>query len=237
MYAFSLPVYLLLSLPVIFAIQFLSDLKKVGRVILVCLLPTIISPPFIYEAISDDGNKDGIVKNYFMQYPEWEQAEYTWDVVEYLSKPGKRDYNKVQEYAYRIFEVLPHDAHFWNSVGRADYPLRLYYKDIYNQRTDIKHHSLFNPFMSHEIAKSEAIKMKTALENGEPVYIASLSFPERLVLDQLYLLFDSKKDLKWVSSLPIDRFIDLFPEHTFKQMVLFEDEKIWIYRVVPEDTL
>ena len=62
-------------------------------------------------------------------------------------------------------------------------------------------------------------------------------FPERLVLDQLYVLFDSKKDLKWVSSLPIDRFIDLFPEYTFKKMVLFEDEMIWIYRVVPKDTL
>ena len=165
------------------------------------------------------------MKNYFRHYPEWDQAENTWDVIEYLTKPDKRTYNKVSEYAQKIFDVLPQDAHFWNSVGRADYPLRLYYRDIYDVRADIKHHPLFNPFMSHERAKSEAIKMKDSLDNDESVYIASLSFPERLVLDQLYVLFDSEKDLKWVSSLPIDRFIEIFPEHTFRKIVLFEDER------------
>ena len=236
MYAFSLPVYVLLSLPIIFAIHFLITHSKACRIILLCLLPTFFTSPFIYNAISDDGNKDGIVKNYFRNYPEWEQAEYTWDVVEYLSNPNKRSYNKVSEYAQKLFDVLPQEAHFWNSVGRADYPLRLYYKNIYEKRTDIRHHSLFNPFMSHDEAKSEAIKMKACIDTGKPVYIASLSFPERLVLDQLYVLLDSERDLNWVSSLPLERFISSFPEIEFEKIVMFEEEQIWIYRLVQINT-
>lgn len=236
MYAFSLPVYVLLSIPIIFGIHFLFTVSKAGRIILLCLLPTFFAPPFIYNAVSDDGKKDGVVKNYFMHYPEWEWAENTWDVVEYLTNPNKRTYEKVSEYAQKIFDILPQDAHLWNSVGRADYPLRLYYKDIYNMRTDIRHHSLFSPLISHEEAASEAAKMKRCIENDMPVYIASLSFPERLVLDQLYILLDLNKDLKWVQSLPIETFIDSFPGLEFKKIPLFEEEQIWIYRVVKKDS-
>jgi hypothetical protein len=183
--------------------------------------------------ISEEGKKEGIVKNYFRQYPEWEQAENAWDVVEYLTNPNKRSYSKVDEYANRIFEILPKEAHFWNSVGRADYPLRLYYRDIYRIRTDIRHHSLFNPFMTDEVAKNEAMKMKTYIDKGVPVYIASLAFPERLVLDQLYLLLDPLGDLDRVSKLPIESFVDTFPDLKFKEIILFGEERIVIYRIIP----
>ncbi|KPJ88889.1 MAG: hypothetical protein AMS17_03940 [Spirochaetes bacterium DG_61] len=236
MYAFSLPVYVLLSVPVVFAIHFLFDFGKVGRIILLCLLPTFFTPPFIYEAVSDDGKKEGIVKNYFRNYPEWEQAEYTWDGVEYLTKPNKRSYNKVPEYVQKIFDELPQETHFWNSVGRADYPLRLYYRDIYNIRSDIKHHSLFNPFMSQEEAEKEARALKTCIDGRAPVYFASLTSPERLVLDHLYLLLDPTKDIDQVSSLPLEEYIDSFPEIGFEKIVLFEEEHIWIYRLIPKDS-
>ena len=232
MYAFALPVYVLLSVPVVFAMHFLLKRGRVGRIILLLMLPTFFAPPFIYKAVSDDGRKEGVVKNYFKNYPEWEQAEDTWDVVEYLTNPNKRNYAKVPEYADRILEILPHEAHLWNSVGRADYPLRLYYRDIYGRRTDIKHHSLFNPFMSHEEAEREAKKMKANIDLGLPVYTASLNFPERLVLAHLYVLMDPGKDLQWVSGLPLDRFIGTFPGIEFEEIVLIEQERRSIYRVV-----
>jgi hypothetical protein len=235
MYAFSLPVYVLLSLPIVFSLQFLVKRGRVGRIVLLLMLPSFISSPFIYHAVSDDGRKEGVVKEYFRHYPEWEQAENTWDVVEYLSNPNKRSYEKVQAYADRVFDVLPQEAHFWNSVGRADYPLRLYYRDVYGIRTDIRHHSLFNPFMSLDEAENEAKKMKVYLEQGLPVYIASLSFPERLVLDQLYMLLDSSKEPDWVSALPLERFRETFPDFLFEEIVLFEDEKISIYRIVSRE--
>ena len=103
-------------------------------------------------------------------------------------------------------------------------------KDALREIVSILDHRVLIP------EKSEAIKMKKALDNRQPVYIASLSFPERLVLDQLSVLFDSKRDLKWVSSLPIDGFISSFPEITFEKIVLSEDENIWIYRVNAKDT-
>jgi hypothetical protein len=235
MYAFSLPVYLLLSLSGTLGVHFLFTSRKTGRILLLCLLPTFFTPPFLYEAISDGGKKDGIVKNYFRRYPEWEQAENSWDVVEYLTNPNKSSYDKVPQYVRRLFDVLPQKAHFWNSVGRADYPLRLYYGGIYKIRTDIKYHSLFSPFISHEEAKSEAIEMKTCLESGLPVYVASLAFPERLVLDQLLVLLDPGKDLDEAASLPLDRFITSFPGLTFEKIVLVEEDNVWIYRVVLED--
>ena len=232
MYAFSLPVYILLSLPMVFALHHLYTRFKRGRLFLALLLPLLLTSPLVYTLISDDGGKDGIVKQYFKRYPEWEQAENTWDVVEYLINPNKRSYDNVVRYSEEIFRIMPQNAHFWNSVGRADYPLRLYYRDIYKVRTDIRHHSLFNPFMTHEKAEPEAKRMKTYIENGSPVYIASLSFPERLVLDHLYLLLDGGKDLSWVSSLSTEELVDSFPEYGFEKVVLMEDEQIWIYRIV-----
>ena len=236
MYAFSLPVYVLLSLPMVFALHHMYTRVKSGPILLLLLLPLLMTSPLVYTAVSDDGGKEGMVKRYFQKYPEWEQAENTWDVVEYLTNPNKRTYDKVVQYSEQIFQILPENAHFWNSVGRADYPLRLYYRDIYKIRTDIRHHSLFNPFMSHEEAEPEAKRMKTYIENGSPVYIASLSFPERLVLDQLYLLFDSGKDLRWVSSLSTEELLGSFPEIGFEKVVLIEDEQIWIYRIVLKST-
>jgi hypothetical protein len=234
MYAFSLPVYVLLSLPLVFALDHVYTRWRRGRLLMLLLLPLLMTAPLVYTAVSDGGGREGIVKRYFRQYPEWEQAENTWDVVEYLTNPNKRSYDKVVRYSDRIFEILPENAHFWNSVGRADYPLRLYYRDIYQVRTDIRHHSLFNPFMSHEAAEPEARKMKSYIERGAPVYVASLSFPERLVLDHLYLLLDPEKELSWVSGLSARDLIDSFPGIGFEKIVLFEDEPIWIFRVVPK---
>ena len=236
MYAFSLPVYFLLSIPLVFALHFFFSVSRAGRIILFCLIPTFFSPPFIYNAVSDDGKKDGLVKNYFRRYPEWEQAENCWDAVEYITNPNKRAYDKVPRYARSIFEVLPQEAHFWNSAGRSDYPLRLYYRDIYKIRTDIRHHSLFNPFMSQKKARQEAIKMKICIDKEMPVYVASLLFPERLVLDQLYVLLDSSKDLQTVSNLSLEEFVDSFPGMEFERITLLEEEKICIYKVVRKDT-
>jgi hypothetical protein len=235
MYAFSMPVYLLLSVPIVFSLQYLMRRGKVGRIALLLMLPTFFAPPFVYETLSHGGCREGWVKEYFRQYPEWEQAEKTWDVVEYLMNPNKRSYRKVEAYAEKIFDVLPQKAHLWNSVGRADYPLRLYYRDLYGMRTDIRHHSLFNPFYSHEKAEKEAKKMNSSLEEGLPVYIASLSFPERLVLDQLWVLIDGSKDLEQVAGLPLGEFRKTFPEYAFEEIVLFENENISIYKVVPRE--
>lgn len=76
--------------------------------------------------------------------------------------------------------------------------------------------------------------MKTCIESGLPVYVASLAFPERLVLDQLLVLFDPGKDLEGVALLPLEKFINSFPGLAFEKIVLVEEDNIWIYRVVFE---
>ena len=237
MYAFALPVYVILSIPIIMSIDFLFHKGKAARIILLCLLPTFIVPPFIYSRVAEGGRKQGIVKSYFKNYPEWDWALNTWEVVEYIVNPNKRDYTKVPEYAEKIFEILPQGAHFWNSVGRADYPLRLYYQDIYKIRTDINHHSLFSPLMTPEQAKTEAVNMKMYIQSGMPVYIASHSYPERAVLDELYVLLDPAKSLNQVSSLSIEELINSFPDIKIEKITLFEQEQIWIYQILKKNEI
>ena len=231
MYAFALPVYVLFSIPMVLSMDFLFRKGRVGIIILLFCVPTFFSPPFVYKAVSHFGQRDGVVKNYFMQYPEWEQAEDTWDVVAYIMDPNKRNYAEVPEYTEKLLDLLPRGAHLWNSVGRADYPLRFYYRDLYGKRKDIKHHTIFNPFFNHVLARTEAYELKHLMQVGSPVYIASLNFPERMILDNLYVLMDSSKDLEWVSELSIDALIETFPEVEFKEIVLIESKHRCIYRM------
>ena len=236
MYAFALPVYVLLSVPIVFAMDFIVAKGRVGVIILLIMLPTFFAPPFIYRTVSQMGQRDGVVRNYFMQYPEWEQAEDTWDVITYIMDPNKRNYREVPEYVEEILKVLPHGAILWNSVGRADYSLQLYYRDIYGRREDIKHHTIFNPFLNDEIAKREARTMKYYIETGTPVYVASLNYPERLLLNHLYVLMDSNNTLDLVGDLAVDTFIETFPCVELHEIVLIESKQRCIYKIVRSES-
>ena len=237
MFAFSLPVYILFSIPLIMAIDFLIERGKAARVVLLCLLPTFIAPPFIYTAIPDWSKKPGVVQNYVRNYPEVKQVENTWDPVEYILNPVKRNYTNVSEYADRIFTLLPQDAHFWNSDAHSDYPLRYYYQDIYRIRTDLNYHFLFSFYIASEKLQGEASYMRTCIETGKPVYVVAVEHPIRRVLNQLYLLYHPDDSLDRVSDLTSDEFIRSFQELEFERVDLFEEEQLYIYRVRKIDSL
>jgi hypothetical protein len=237
MFAFSLPVYVLFSIPLIMAIDFLLIRGRAARIILLCLLPTFLAPIYLYTSVPDWSRKPGVVHDYFRNYPEVKHVENTWDPIEYIMNPIKRNYTKVSEYADRIFMLLPQNAHFWNSDNSSDYPLRYYYQEIYQIRTDLKYHFLFSFYISPERIRGEASYMKTCIENGKPVYVVSVEHPIRRVLNQLYVMYHPDDSLDRVSALSSKEFMRIFEEVEFKKVDLFEEEQLYIYRVRQADSL
>jgi hypothetical protein len=96
------------------------------------------------------------------------------------------------------------------------------------------HHSLYSPFLGVDEAKGVAVELKLQLERGEPVFTASILYPEKVVLDQLFLLNDPSRSLETIQELSTDEYASSFPGVEFEKIVLFEAEQIWIYRLAPK---
>ncbi|MEE9308690.1 MAG: hypothetical protein V3V57_14300, partial [Spirochaetia bacterium] len=71
-------------------------------------------------------------------------------------------------------------------------------------------------------------------ENNEPVYTASVAYPEKEVLDQLYLIYDPDMDVKRLNMISQEEYVASFPGFRIEKIVLFEDEEIWIYKLILE---
>lgn len=235
MYKFALPVFVLFSIPVGLAAERLLRAPRVIRVIFLALLmPMLLLPGFIYSWMPAWYHAGGFFQRYFNSYPQISWTSHTWDPVEYIVNTNKRGYDKVERYAKALFAVLPQGAHFLNSDSRSDYPLRFYYRDLHGIRTDVEYHSLFSPFLTASEGLSAACELKELLGRGEPVYSASILYPEKVVLDQLYLLNDPSRSLESLQRLTADAYVRSFPRVDIQQIVLFPEEQIWIYRLSPK---
>ena len=233
MYAFSLPVYVMFSLPVTLAVDRLVERKGVVRRVTLALSLTVLLPVLLYGQVPRWYRQGGFFRWYLDSYPETQWVRHTWDPVEYFSNPYKRDYDKVERYVKKLHSVLPQQAHLLDSDCRADYPLRHYYRDIQRVRTDIIHHDLFSPFLTPEKGKKVARKLKDQLDSDNPVYTVSVQYPEKVVLDQLYLLYDPEKEPASLESIPESEYLSSFPGVRFEKIILFEEEEIWIYAMRP----
>ena len=235
MYAFSMPVYVMFGIPVILTMDFLMNRSNVTRIILCALLPTFTLPLFIYPRLAVWYLKSDGIQRYFGNYPEIGWAVHTWDPIEYIANPAKRNYDKVERYVNKLFSILPEDAYLLNSDSRSDYPLQYYYRDYYGIRPDINHYALFSPFLTEQQGSGIARQIKRQIENGKDGYTSSVLYPEKVVLDQLLLLYDSNVDLTAVSSFSEAEYFSLFPGIRFEKIVMFEEEDIWIYKITASD--
>ncbi len=233
MYAFSLPVYVMFSIPVILAVNHLLERKGRVRIVALALSITVFAPVLLYQQVPQWYRQGGFFRWFYSGYPETQWVKHTWEPVEYFSNPNKRGYDKVERYVEKLYSILPQGAHFLNSDCRADYPLRYYYRDVRQLRTDINHHDLFAPFLTDGQARSVARQLKNHLDGGSHVYTASVSFPERAVLDQLYCLCKPGADPADVASIPESEYLSSFPGVVFEKIMLFEEEEIWIYEMRP----
>jgi hypothetical protein len=236
MYAFAQPVYVMLSIAIGLTAERLLRSPKVQRVIFLCLIiPMLLLPGFIYARMHGWYENVGFFNRYFNAYPQIPWTRHTWDPVEFIVNTNKRNYDKAERYAKTIFAFLPQGAHLLNSDSRSDYPLRYYYRDLYQVRTDINHVSIFSPFLTAEEGNHLATRLKVALDRGAPVYSSSILYPEKVVLDQLFLLYDPSKTLDFIQGLSESEYLRTFPGIKFEKIILFEEDQIWIYRLVPKE--
>jgi len=231
MYAFSLPVFVLFSLPVMLAIDRLIARKGLVRRTALALSFTVLLPVLLYSQVPYWYRQGGFFRWYFDSYPETQWVRHTWEPAEYFGNPYKRNYDKVERYINKLHSVLPQQAHLLDSDCRADYALRYYYRDVQGVRTDIVHHALFSPFLTPEKGKNVARELKDQLDSGKPVYTVSVLFPEKVVLDQLYLLYDPGRESAYLESLSLSEYLSSFPGVRFEKIMLFEEEEIWIYKM------
>jgi hypothetical protein len=231
MYAFALPVYVLFSYFIIVGAD--SLLKKKGAVkkVFLALIPTIFFPILLYSWVPLLSRKSEIFQRFISNYRELEWTEHTWDPIEYIFNPNKRHYDKVERYVEKLYSVLPIGAHLLDSDPRSDYPLRFYYRNILRRRTDIIHYSIFSPFLTTREARILALRIDRILSSGSSVYTSSVIYPEKAILDQLYLLYDQSETLEGLAEISTEEYLQRFPRVEFKKIVLFEDDQIWIYQM------
>ncbi len=233
MYAFALPVFVLLAVPLTLAVEWLRSGGRVRRAILLACLPAFALPIWVYPRIGAWYRDGGIVRRYFDSYPEVAWTRGTFDAVDFVMRPERRHYDRVDRYAEKLFALLPAGAHFLSADSRADYPLRYYYRDIKHERTDIVYHSLFIPLLTDVEAKRVAKELRRCLASGEPVFTASAEHPEKAVLDQLYLLQDPSATVEAVATLAPEEYLRSFPGVRFEKIVMGPGEDVWIYRMRP----
>ena len=233
MYAFSMPVYVMLSVPLVLGIDACYSSGKAGKVIFFCMAPTFIFPILLYTALPNLYDNSRLLQRYASSYAEVELVSDTWDAFEYVANPAKTRYDEVKKSVEKLFHLLPQGAHYWTDDARDGYAISMYYQRILGERPDLHCHTVFSPFLNEAQAKIEARKIEGALRNGEEVYLVSLAYPHRPILNQLYLRLDHRAKNESVSQLSSEALMSTMPQYAIIKIPLFPEKDIYRYKLVP----
>jgi len=209
MYAFSLPVYVMLAVPMAFGIDaFLRRGVAKGRwaVFLTFLLPLVLYPTFSRWPL-----REKTIDVYISMYPESVRLGGYWDPAEYIFNPIKRDYRAVQDYAEKWAEALPQGACFWDDESKAAQPLLFYYQGVRGVRRDVDIHFFYSLAMDETDARNCARDIQLHLSRGQPAFISSLAVPEREIMNQLYSLESPDSPLSAIRSMSEAELMASFP--------------------------
>ncbi len=69
------------------------------------------------------------------------------------------------------------------------------------------------------------------LTDVEPVSAASAGYPEKAVLDQLYLLREPSATAASIAALSPEELLRSFPGVRFQKIVMSPAQDVWIYRL------
>jgi hypothetical protein len=169
MYAFSLPVYVLLSIVICKGLSLIPP----GRKVLIITSISLLLPIFLYKNI----HRITFVRRFVERYPMIEMVQDIFDPVKYFLDPEKHAFNRVDKFIKTLFRRLPENA--WYFGNTYDYPIRYYYQPIRNLRLDIRSPIIFT-FWTTEEEKIKVSKQINALvARKEPVFVS------RFILDLL----------------------------------------------------
>ena len=105
--------------------------------------------------------------------------------------------------------------------------------DVLGERADVSYHLVFGMLgHEHEFARHARL-LVSQLHRGCPVYVSSLGYPERDVLDRVYTRFDTARSLAEVATLPTDEFIKSFPRYQLDAIDIDAASEVQVLRLVP----
>ncbi len=173
MYAFSLPVYVLLSMAIGKGLYLLKNRRKL--ILITCI--SMVLPFFLYKNV----HRISFIRTFIDRYPMVEMVKDSFDPIQYFLDPEKSQFNLVDQYVQALFKELPENA--WYFDNAYDYPIRYYYQEIRQERPDL-HCPIIFVFWVTEDEKSKVARQINAQVNlQEPVYLSPFVF--ELIRSQL----------------------------------------------------
>lgn len=232
MYAFGLPVWVLFSVLVVLGADRLMQAGILWRRALIAALPTLLIPLVLYGQIAVWAQRPGFWKEYFAMYAI---VENLWDPARYFADPNKRRAEGADVVLEQMLAAIPEGAHLYDDDCKGHFPLELYYGGVLGRRTDIDYHALFGPTFDDEQALLRARQMKGLLEAGERVFLSSLHWPERPVMEALYGLIEDERGLPRsdVKSMTLEELEQSFPEYRLRRIHLGGRDDRYIFELLP----
>jgi hypothetical protein len=230
MYAFALPVYLMLAIPLAAGIDTFIRNNKVPNFRWLIFL-TFLIPVVLYPSFSRWPNREKSVDRYIALYPEAERTGGIWDPAEYIFNPIKRNYTDVAVFSQGVLNTLPQGSTYWDDESKAAYPIEFYYQEVKGRRRDVKIHRVFGLVMEEADAQRYAKRMLAQLRRGEQVFVSGLVEPEREILNQLYHTLAPVIPMEKIRSLDIDAFRSSFPDFEIIDTPIVPDASLRIYEL------
>ncbi len=230
MYAFALPVYVMLAVPLALGIHRFLRLER-PRLLRWAALLTLLVPLALYPSFSHWPHRERTVDWYISLYPESARTAGFWDPAEYVFNPIKRNYRAVDRFAAGFVARMPAGAHYWDDESKAAYPLRFYYQDVKNLRPDVRIHIVFGLLMRDADARRHARDIAACLSRDEPVFVSALVEPEREILNQLFVLRSPKTPIGTVRSMSAEQLCRLFPGIEIRRFPLDDRGRFVIYHL------
>lgn len=228
MFAFALPVWVLFGLFAILGLDFVLKRGGAWRWAARLLIPSLVVGPWLYAQIPHWAERPRFWKDYFFMF---HIVENIWDAPTYFANPNKRGYSAVESIKGPLFATIPEGAHILDSDAKGHYPFGLYYQQVKGERPDLHYLSVFGPRLTHEQAQLVAREIFNLLSSGEAVYIASPHWPERMVLNELYLILNAGQSPFQPDILPFEELMIANDEYFFEKIPLSPDQKFYIYRI------
>lgn len=164
--------------------------------------------------------------------PQYEQAKAFWDPLPYFFDPNKRGYDRVERTSQVVLDRLDDDACFWGNEATILYPLWFYYQGVLGERTDVAYFRLFAILEGVEAFSHHADRLIQQLDDGCSVYVASLGYPERYVLDFAAARLDPSVPLAEWGRLSTERFAASFPRYRIESLTADPESGTQIHKFV-----
>ena len=127
-------------------------------------------------------------------------------------------------------------ACYWGDEAKLLYPLKYYYQDVLGRRADVRYELIFAILDREPKFRMHARRMLQQVERGCSVYLESVGYPERDVLNHVYSLLNPRFSAASAARLPEAVFMDTFPRYQFEPIDVDASLAVRIYRLSERET-